>query len=320
MREGLLSLGLLFLLFFLPACDSEVRGVVYDWSVLQDGPLPDLKYRYAGSAVEEDGKRHLFYCANIDRFDRFLVTDHIVMRTAVRGQESGEWEYGADEQVALFPGEVSASGEVPWDFEHICDPEVVAGTFWVQRPGQTEAEEYRYALFYLGIRGVPDYLDGIPDGNVNEIGWAVAKDLEGPWHKVGTEPLIPSDAAGYWGVGQPSATSLDEKGEVLLFYTRGEASGTRMVRQRVSLLDANQPVLHGELDLPTDGFLLSDGTPDTLNHGGAVAYDEATDRFYMIRDAHPHPSECPSFIANRLEVAFLPAEDVWDGDRSRGRW
>ena len=149
----------------------------------------------------------------LDRGDRFFVTDHIVMRTGARDAESGFWEYG-EEQIALSPGEENEAGELEWDWEHVCDPDVLAGTFWYQRPGEAEPEEYHYALFYLGIRRFWE---------INQVGWAVAKTPEGPWHKVGTEPLITSDAAGSWGVGQPSATSIDEKGEVLLFYTRGES-------------------------------------------------------------------------------------------------
>jgi hypothetical protein len=291
--------------------EDAVTPVVYDWSEVEG-----FKYRYAGTAIEEGGERYIYYCANIDRADRFFVTDHIVMRRGARDFDSGSWEYGK-ERVALFPGEVDESGETTWDFEHVCDPEVVAGTFWYQRPGEVEAEKFGYALFYLGIAGMPDYLDGVPDGNVNQIGWAVAKSLEGPWHKVGTAPLITSDAAGHWGVGQPSATSLDHEGEILLFYTRANADGTRTFRQRVSLLDANHPVRHGELELTTHGLRRSDGSPDPLNHGGAFVFDRAHDQFYIIRSGHPFPKVCPDFIADHLQIASIRSEDVWSGG---GEW
>ena len=77
------------LLLFLIGCDPGTAPVVLDWSLLDDGPPPlnRLKYRYAGTAIEEDDKRVLYYCANIDRADRFFITDHIVMRTAVREPE-----------------------------------------------------------------------------------------------------------------------------------------------------------------------------------------------------------------------------------------
>jgi len=38
------------------------------------------------------------------------------MRTAVRGAQSGAWEYGA-EKVAIPPGEENGSGEPAWDYE-----------------------------------------------------------------------------------------------------------------------------------------------------------------------------------------------------------
>ena len=206
------------------------------------------------------------------------------------------------------------SGELPWDWRHTCDPEVVAGTFNHQLPGEAAPRRVRVHALYLGIQQDGDYLDGVPDGFLNQIGWAVAHDLEGPWHKVGDEPLITSDAAGYWGVGQPSATSIDEQGEVLLFYTHGEADGNRTLRQRVNLLDADRPVLQGELALPTTGLEQLDGTPDANNHGGAFVFDEETDRFYIIRSGHPFPTSCPSFIADHLQVASISADAVEFGE------
>jgi hypothetical protein len=40
-------------------------------------------------------------------------------------------------------------------------------------------------------------------------------------------------------------------------------------------------------------------------------------RYYVIRRGHPLPDTCPDFISGHLQVASLPAENVWAGD---GAW
>ena len=68
-----------------------------DWNYLQG-----LKYRYAASILEEGEKRYLYVCANIDRSDRPVVTDHIVLRIGTKSQSG--WDWGS-ESVVLYPGE-----------------------------------------------------------------------------------------------------------------------------------------------------------------------------------------------------------------------
>jgi len=282
---------------------NNVTIVPYDWNL-----LADQKYRYAGAAIEENEKRCLFYCANIDRPDRPIITDHIVMRTG--NMSNDKWQYG-EENVAIWPGEE----EDVWDGLHVCDPTVVGGEFWYQGPEQSEKEKFNYALFYLGIpQG--EYFPPNRD-IVNQIGWAVAKSPEGPWYKVvDSSPLITSDDICHWGVGQSSAISLDEKGEVLLFYTRGE-SKTATYSQRLDLRDANNPVLFGESELPTTGLTQYDGSPDPLNHTGAFVYDDQSDRFYIIRNGHPYTSSCPDWISSFLQIASISSTDLEAGG---GEW
>ena len=256
-------------------------------------------YRYAPTAIEENGVRTWFWCAN---WASGVVTDHIVMR--VDTWNGSGWTAGA-EKVALAPGPPGA-----WDDRHVCDPEVVAGEFRYTAPGQSAPTIYRYALFYLGAN------DEAGSGGVNQVGWALAESLDGPWIRVSTDaPLVAATA--WWGAGQPSAVSLDGKGDVLLFYTRGDAQGTRTMRRRASLGDAHAPVLEAESEVPVAGLERLDGSPDPDNHGGAVVYDPARDLLWLVRGVHPFPASCPDFISEALQVASIPAPAIWTGS---GRW
>ena len=256
-------------------------------------------YRYAPSAIEEGGYRYTFWCGNLTSG---VVTDHIIVR---RDQWNGSsWNVGS-EKVALAPGGTGA-----WDHRHVCDPDIVRGHFQYQAPGESTKTTYAYALFYLGINAEQ------AAGGVNQVGWAVANNLLGPWKRVSiSKPLITSTM--WWGVGQPAVTSVDGKGTLMLFYTRGDAQGTRTLRRQVALANANQPVLSGELALPVDGLTLSSGAADPTNNGGAFVYDVGRDRFWLIRSGHPFPSSCPNFISTHLQVASIPGPSVWSG---KGRW
>ncbi len=285
-------------------CGLDSTRVAYDWDVLTGD-----KYRYAGTAVEEAGRRYLFYCGNLDRPERPKITDHIILRVGARN--GSEWVYGGEE-VVLWPSEKTDPNDYIWDSRHVCDPEVLAGEFWYDGPEQARREKFSYAMFYTGAG------EGKAAAVRNQLGWAVAKALSGPWYKVvGNGPLITSDGNGSWGVGQPSATSVDGKGELLLFYTRGDAARTETLWQKVDLSTADKPVYFGERPLTSRGLTEYDGSPDDSNHGGAFLRDDQTDRFYLIRNGHPYPRTCPDFISFFSQVAYMSAADVWAGT---GAW
>jgi hypothetical protein len=264
-----------------------------DWSNV--GPE---KYRYATTGVESGDVRRLYYCANPTSGN---VTDHIVSRTG--SLIDGNWQYG-EESIALVPG-----GPGSWDHRHVCDPTIVRGSFSYQEAS------YAYAMFYLGADA------DLAVGGINQIGLALATSLDGPWTKVSVDaPLIavPQTQRNAWGVGQPTATSVED-GVVMLVYTR-ELPGQipRTYRQVFDLSDAGNPiVVRGEMSLTTAGLTNLNGGADPVNHGGDVMYDPNRDRFWIIRNMHPNPSGNPSFISSALQVAWLPATNVWDGG---GQW
>jgi len=271
-----------------------------DWNYLQG-----LKYRYAASILEEGEKRYLYVCANIDRSDRPVVTDHIVLRIGTKSQSG--WDWGS-ESVVLYPGEKINQSDYIWDYRHVCDPKVIKGEFRYVPPGESVARTYYYALFYTGID------DEASNGGVNSLGWAVAERPEGPFIKV-IDPLVKGRE--FWGVGQPAVTSIDGKGQVLLMYTRGETSGTNMFFRRADLSDANNVHIEEERIIPTGGLTLSDGSSDPVLHGADIIYDSLRDIFWMVRSGHPFPSDCPNFIADYIQVALMTGAEFWSG---AGRW
>ena len=271
-----------------------------DWNYLQG-----LKYRYAASILEEGEKRYLYVCANIDRSDRPVVTDHIVLRIGTKSQSG--WDWGS-ESVVLYPGEKINQSDYIWDYRHVCDPKVIKGEFSYVPPGESVARTYYYALFYTGID------DEASNGGVNSLGWAIAERPEGPFIKV-IDPLVKGRE--FWGIGQPAVTSIDGKGQVLLMYTRGETSGTNMLFRRADLSDANNVHIEEERIIPTGGLTLSDGNTDPTLHGADIVYDSLRDIFWMVRSGHPFPSDCPNFIADYIQVAFMTGAEFWSG---AGRW
>lgn len=276
-------------------CDASCLIETATIDMLSWSGLSGSYYRYAPSSIRSGDARYTYYCANLNSGE---IRDHIIMRS--ESWNGSTWVPSA-EQVAVWPGD---SGT--WDHRHVCDPEVLQGEFWYRRPSHATQERYNFALFYLGA----DATD--TEGGINQIGWAVAMSLTGPWYKVvGSGPLV--TAAEWWGVGQPSATSIDGAGDVLLFYTRGDSAGTRMIRQRFDLSDANSVIGHGEMELPTAGLADRFGNPDPINHAGALLYDGDRDRFWLIRNGHPYPSDCPDYVTDHLQVAWISAPSVWSG-------
>ncbi len=248
-------------------------------------------YNYCPSYIEaSDTERYLYYCKNQIEGQ---IKDSIYMRSGTRNGEA--WEWSAD-SVALIPGE---SG---WDSIHVCDPDVKKGNFIY------DDHTYVYVMFYLG--------SDKSNNNHNQIGVAFSDNLNGPWIKWQGNPLITYGFASDWGRGQPSAISVDEKGKLLLFYSCGDRDGTRMVYRNVDLSNMNDPIIGDEVIVPTDGLTEADGSQVIL-HNGALAYDKATDRFYMVRPRHPFEKAAPSYISTELEVAYTPASTIWNGS---GTW
>lgn len=183
----------------------------------------------------------------------------------------------------------------------MCDPSVVAGDF--RRGGA----RYGYALFFLG--------NDVDASRHNQIGVALANEFAGPWTRL-PHPVVPHDDPHAWGVGQPSALSLDRCGRILLFYTCGDREGTRILVRTIDLSDAEKPATSPLVTLTTAGLAGTDGRPDWFNNADA-AFDAGHARLLCVREQHPYPRDNPRYIGTSLQIASIPAPDAL---RGKGRW
>lgn len=229
----------------------------------------DYYYNYCPTIFEEDGVRHIYYCANKLHGN---VTDYVAYRSGTK-DASGRWVY-SEIQYVLEPTADT------WDSRHVCDPSVIKGEF------KYNDEDYSYLMAYLGCV--------TSDNTSNEVGLAVSKTPAGPWIKLGSNPFcdyeLNGNAGFQWGYGQPSLVSVDKKGQVLLFYTVGDGSSTYELVERWNLSDLNNPVMvsDGSKRVLTRGLKNLNGTQDYISNAD-FAYDTSSGRIYMIKDDHPSP-------------------------------
>lgn len=249
-------------------------------------------YNYCPSYIQTSSSvRYIYYCKNNTSNQ---IVDYIFWRKATNSGSG--WVWGG-QQIAISPG----SG---WDNVHVCDPDVKQGSF------NYNGHTYSWVMFYLGTNQL--------DNNHNQIGIALADSPEGPWVKWGGNPLVSFSGTTYWGVGQPSATSVDGLGRLLLFYSRGDAAGARICRRDINISNLSAPSLGTEYTLFTGGLTSRDNnvTP-VVFHSAGFAYDGATDRMYVVREREPNDVYDPNFVSTQLQVAYTAGGNIWN---NTGTW
>lgn len=168
------------------------------------------QYSYCPTIMDNgDGTCHIWFCGNPTNYKFVDNVFHIHAQDGV--------SYTSATSV-LQP----TAGT--WDSYHCCDPSVIKGEF------KMDGKSYTYAMFYLGI-DTPDCLG-------NEVGVAFSNDPDATtWDKY-PHALIDfpgEEHSKFWGVGQPSAISLDKKGKVLLTYSRGYSGGTSILYREIDM-------------------------------------------------------------------------------------
>lgn len=258
------------------------------------------KYSYCPSAIlHEDGSVDMFFCGNPDNQ---IMVDNI---WHVRIGQSGDV---SEARSVLQPG---TSGS--WDDHHTCDPSVIEGEF---RWGD---ETFRYAMFFLGNRYGVYY---------NEIGVAFSNDLaSGSWKKYPEQLVCKTWQADgdqvigtgvySWGVGQPSAVSLDGKGKVLLTYTTGDMSGTRVVWREADMSDVENIDMTPPRTIVQAGLYGVDGKSRDYTCNADFAVNMEEDKILMIRPVQPHPADYPSYIPVAQEIDCMNLSDF---RMSKGEW
>ncbi|WMT39457.1 hypothetical protein RE628_18765 [Paenibacillus sp. D2_2] len=244
------------------------------------------RYSYAPSVIRDGDTAHIWTCHN-DKDG--VIKDHIYYTRIV------------NDTVAESRSVLQAGPQGSWDSFHVCDPSVIAGEF------HSDGEIYHYAMFYLG--------NDLDASLHNQIGVAFAKELSGEWVKH-PKPLLTYPNDGYWGIGQPSATSIDGKGRLLLFFTQGDSVSTGGYRVEMDLLKMEQPVIGDKLPLTNDGLINNLGESDFLNNFD-IAYNSANDRFIAVRELHPYPSDQPNWISSSQQIISIEGSSIWGGG---GQW
>jgi hypothetical protein len=184
-----------------------------------------------------------------------------------------------------------------WNSVHVCDPSVVAGKF------SYNSVVYSYAMFYLGT----DMLSNTH----NQVGVAFSNVIGGNWVRCRI-PVITYPNDRYWGVGQPSVISVDHAGLLLLFYTRGSATGTHVYLRELNFSDMNRALIGHETQLTEAGLTGVNGLQDYLNNID-VAYDATRGRYLVVREQHPYPTDYPNYIGSSLQVVSIRSSQITNG-------
>lgn len=256
------------------------------------------RYSYCPSAIlNEDGTAHLFFCGNPEEHNMVDNIYHIVL------DQYGNYSSVTD---VLQPG---ASGS--WDDHHTCDPCVIEGVF------KWGSETYRYAMFYLSNQyGVYYNEVGVAFSNdLNAVSWTKWPEqvVTKTWQNDGDQTI--SGTSKSWGVGQPSAVSLDKKGNVLLTYTVGDIDGTRIVWRELDMSDMENLRVGAAHTMVKAGLQTLNGTQDTP-HNVDFAIDPEADKILIIRPVGSSVSVYPTYIEEASEIDYMSFPDFKAGTGS----
>ena len=256
------------------------------------------RYSYCPSVLlQGDGSKHVFFCGNPNQNEMVDNVYHFV--------ENANGTKTKAESV-LQPS-------LSWDSRHTCDPNVIQGEFKYNGNG------YKYAMFFLSNPLEYYY---------NEIGVAFSNDLNATawvkypsqivtktWSQEGDQSLGGNSKS--WGVGQPSAVSLDKKGKVLLTYTVGDAAGTRVAFSVLDLSDMSDFTPVKGTDMNKTGLKMIDDKTDDVMANCDFAINQDENKVVMSRPVHPFSSSYPNYIASVLEIDTIDLDDLLNGI---GKW
>lgn len=253
-------------------------------------------YNYCPSIFIENHREYVYYCSNQLESN---VTDYIAYRELTIQNNS---LHASDIDFVLEHGDVSKND---WDSRHVCDPSVIKGEFTYH------GESYSYLMAFLGCIS--------SDCTLNETGIAVAKNPKGPWVKCNFKddgvtkinPIVPcsdfSITGNFWGTGQPSLVSVDNKGRVLLFTTIGASNGTYTNIREYDFSNLDEPVkIRERLKIMSVGVRTGRQGYDIINNAD-FAYDVENRRILMVKGRQPFGTDNrnPSIVADTLDVYYI---------------
>jgi hypothetical protein len=165
-------------------------------------------YNYAPSFIKD--KYGIIYGYLCQNRDPFKIVDYIYLYKGIPTPTGLVWQPGT---------EVIEPSRTGWDDCHICDPDV--RRFTVK---DTDGKQHKWIMTYLGVDQW--------DCNHNQIGLAIADNIEGPWTKCdNVNPIVPYDRFDRWGTGQSTSVVLNDSTIALFYHTTTENSphAVRMV-------------------------------------------------------------------------------------------
>lgn len=263
-------------------------------SLIGSDGWPVCYYHYAPSVVQmSSSQRYVYYCGNDSSLSgtQNRIGDNLMV-SAGSLNASGQWVYSQPTSMvgALSPGALN------WVFQNTCDPELLQGQFRFTPPGEGQ-QTFQYILLFTGE---------VPSGQ-NEIGVAFSNSPTGPWI-VDSQPLVTLQddgvpASNTWGIGQPSATSIDGAGNFMLFYTGQDGFEMR----EVDLANADSPQLSAPVVESTSGL----SSEFSWVHNASVVYDPDTERFIASYDIGDSPAGSP--VQTGIAVASISSAAMWLG-------
>ena len=179
-------------------------------------------YNYAPSfIIDKYGIIYGYLCQNRDPFK---IVDYIYEYKGIPTPGGYKWQPGT---------EVIEPSRTGWDDCHICDPDVREYTTTLQ--GHT----YKWIMTYLGVDQW--------DCKHNQIGIALADNIEGPWIKY-DRPIIPYEERDKWGTGQSTSVVLNDSTLAIFYHTTTE--NAKFAMRIVTLKDLDNIDIGSEYHIP----------------------------------------------------------------------
>ena len=174
--------------------------------------VPQVNYELSGGAGHYDyapsfitDKYGIVYGYLCENREPFKIVDYIYLYKGIPTREGIKWQPGT---------EVIEPSRTGWDDCHICDPDV--REFSTTYRGHTN----KWIMTYLGVDQW--------DCNHNQVGIALADNIEGPWEKY-PKPIIPYDKFDKWGTGQSTSIVLNDS-TIATFYHSTTENGPFAMR------------------------------------------------------------------------------------------
>lgn len=231
-------------------------------------------YNYAPSFIQD--KYGIIYGYMCQNRDPFKIVDYVYLYKGIPTSEGMKWQPGT---------EVIEPSRTGWDDCHICDPDVRHYTV-----RDKDGKEHKWIMTYLGVDQW--------DCNHNQIGLAVADNIEGPWTKYqDVNPLIPYPRFDRWGTGQSTSVILED-GRIAIFYHSspvGDDNNPAYMGQAFRIMDIS------DLNHPDIGTEMRMGLP---NGNTYVAFSPK--RIYAVceRKSPEQDKEIPTWVGDNCIVYY----------------